>query len=29
MTNIKLMETYIQIAPVKIAAHASCIDLGK
>lgn len=29
MPNIKLMESSLPIAPLKIAAHASCIDLGK
>ena len=29
MPNIKLMEYSLPIAPLKIAAHASCIDLGK
>ena len=29
MPNIKLMESSLPVAPLKIAAHASCIDLGK
>lgn len=29
MPNIKLMESSLPAAPLKIAAHASCIDLGK
>ena len=29
MPNIKLMEFSLPVAPLKIAAHASCIDLGK
>ena len=29
MPNIKLMESSLPVAPLKIATHASCIDLGK
>ena len=29
MPNIKLMESSLPVAPLKIAAHAGCIDLGK
>ena len=29
MPNIKLMESSLPVAPLKIAAHASCINLGK